>query len=241
MPRRAELAQSLGLPPEDVDEAVTLLLDCGAIRQTARHRLIHAERLAKVKRAVDIQLAAFHRANPLRTGMPRGEIRHATAPKIGTHAYDEVLELLAEAGQVRLGDDWVAAAGFAIKPTPRQQALLDRVVDLYRSAGLMPPSLAEATAAIAAPAQAVQAMVQLGQDLGLLVQLGPDACFAAEAVAQARALMEAEIDAHGSITASTFRDIAGTSRKLAVQLLEYMDELGVTVREDDARVRAPED
>lgn len=238
MPRRTELAQSLGIENEEVDTAVGQLLDCGAVLETPRHRLIHSTRFAKISRAVALQLSEFHRANPLRRGMSISDLRHGAAPRIGTHSFDEVLDLLTAQGQTTAGDGWVAQVGFEIRPTPRQQALLDRVVEAYRAAGLQPPTLAEVTSAVGAPPQAIEAMVQLGQDLGLLVQVGQDACFAVDAANHARDLVVRELEAAGSITAARFRDLASTSRKVAVELLEYMDQLGITARDGEVRVRA---
>jgi selenocysteine-specific elongation factor len=44
------------------------------------------------------------------------------------------------------------------------------------------------------------------------------------------------IQNQGSITLAELRDQFDTSRKYAVAVLEYLDQTGVTVRRDDARV-----
>jgi len=51
----------------------------------------------------------------------------------------------------------------------------------------------------------------------------------------ARARIEAHCRAHGEITAATFRDLIGASRKFAIALLEWLDRSGVTVRVGDLR------
>lgn len=44
------------------------------------------------------------------------------------------------------------------------------------------------------------------------------------------------MEANGEITLAQFRDMCGTSRKYAVQLLEYMDKKKITKLVGDKRV-----
>jgi selenocysteine-specific elongation factor len=45
----------------------------------------------------------------------------------------------------------------------------------------------------------------------------------------------AEANPDGKFTAIMFRDRIGTGRKLAIQILEFFDRSGVTIREGDLR------
>jgi hypothetical protein len=54
-----------------------------------------------------------------------------------------------------------------------------------------------------------------------------------ELAAAARSLAERSHD--GKISAAAFRDRIGTGRKLAIQILEFFDRTGMTIREGDLR------
>jgi selenocysteine-specific elongation factor len=43
-----------------------------------------------------------------------------------------------------------------------------------------------------------------------------------------------------AVTAAAFRDKIGSGRKVAIQILEFFDRAGVTVRHGDARTLSPE-
>jgi len=46
----------------------------------------------------------------------------------------------------------------------------------------------------------------------------------------------AEADPGGTFTAAVFKDKSGTGRNLTIEILEYLDRIGVTKRVGDARV-----
>jgi selenocysteine-specific elongation factor len=69
---------------------------------------------------------------------------------------------------------------------------------------------------------------------GALVRIG-DAVYREAQIARIRAALEATLRRDKQITVSTFRELAGISRKYAVPLMEWFDATGVTVRSGDVR------
>jgi len=67
------------------------------------------------------------------------------------------------------------------------------------------------------------------------VKVAVDLYFLAEAIDTVKAAVGRHLMQHGSMTAATFRDLFGTSRKYAIPLLEYFDRDGLTVRVGDTR------
>ena len=68
-----------------------------------------------------------------------------------------------------------------------------------------------------------------------------DHFFLSETVAELAAIAAAiaDADAAGTLTAAEFRDRLANGRKIAIQILEFFDRAGVTVRVgDERRVRA---
>jgi selenocysteine-specific elongation factor len=70
---------------------------------------------------------------------------------------------------------------------------------------------------------------------GDLIQVAPEVVFSRAGyegmVSDIRQLLAVQ----GTLTAAQVRDHFNTSRKYALALLEYLDTLGITVREGDAR------
>jgi selenocysteine-specific elongation factor len=54
-------------------------------------------------------------------------------------------------------------------------------------------------------------------------------------VAEMAAIAAKSVDADGLLTAAMFRDQLDNGRKMAIQILEFFDKAGVTVRSGDVR------
>ncbi|GBD18625.1 Selenocysteine-specific elongation factor [bacterium HR27] len=80
-------------------------------------------------------------------------------------------------------------------------------------------------------------LVQALADLGRVIRVTDDVVFAPEAWQRIQEQVLALIDQNGSVTLAQVRDALGTSRKYAQALLEYLDQLHITRRVGDARVR----
>jgi selenocysteine-specific elongation factor len=55
-------------------------------------------------------------------------------------------------------------------------------------------------------------------------------------MAEMAAIAAAAVDTEGLLTAASFRDRLDNGRKVAIQILEYFDKTGLTVRSGDARI-----
>jgi selenocysteine-specific elongation factor len=91
------------------------------------------------------------------------------------------------------------------------------------------------------PEPAMRVMMKRLQRMGRLIEVAPDQFFLSETVGELAAIAASitEADATGMLTAAKFRDRLSNGRKVAIQILEFFDRAGVTVRiGDERRVRA---
>jgi selenocysteine-specific elongation factor len=68
-----------------------------------------------------------------------------------------------------------------------------------------------------------------------VAEIAPDHFFLRETVAEMAAVAAGCVDAEGWLTAAAFRDRLDNGRKVAIQILEFFDKAGLTVRSGDAR------
>jgi hypothetical protein len=64
----------------------------------------------------------------------------------------------------------------------------------------------------------------------------PTSCFTSSTTGAAIARALAEASPEGAFTASLFKDRSGVGRNLSIEILEYLDRMGLTRRVGDARV-----
>ena len=93
-----------------------------------------------------------------------------------------------------------------------------------------PPSRKELT-----PDAASQRALKFLIETGEVVEINAELVMSASSVAQAAALVRTFIGKHGPATVSDLRQALGSSRRIVVPLLEYLDRTFVTVRRGDTR------
>jgi len=71
--------------------------------------------------------------------------------------------------------------------------------------------------------------------MGQVVEIAPDHFFLRAAVAEMAAIAAEAVERDGTLTAAGFRDRLDNGRKVAIQILEFFDKSGVTVRSGDER------
>jgi selenocysteine-specific elongation factor len=68
-----------------------------------------------------------------------------------------------------------------------------------------------------------------------VIEIAPDHFFPRATVAEMAAIAADAVDQGGTLTAAAFRDRLDNGRKVAIQILEFFDKAGVTVRSGDMR------
>jgi selenocysteine-specific elongation factor len=68
-----------------------------------------------------------------------------------------------------------------------------------------------------------------------IVRVSPELYFLRDSIDTVKSELQRHLSERSEITAATFRDLFGTTRKYAIPLLEYLDREGVTVRVGDTR------
>jgi selenocysteine-specific elongation factor len=91
-----------------------------------------------------------------------------------------------------------------------------------------------------APEAAIRATLKRLQRIGQVVEVATDHFFLRETMAEMAAIAAEAVDADGLLTAAAFRDRLDNGRKVAIQILEYFDKAGVTVRSGDVRRIRPD-
>ena len=166
----------------------------------------------------------YHRQFPLRSGMPKEELRSKL--KLSASSFAGALhqmfsrEILIEEGVA------VRLASHQIQLNKEQQKMVDAFINSLAenpysppSAPYLPPELAE---------------LLIGQRR--IVKVSDGIIFTASAYDEMVQRISSHLKSYGKITVAEVRNLLGTSRKYAVALMEYLDEQKITRRIGDERV-----
>ena len=182
------------------------------------------------QRALD-EAKAYHKANPLRRGIPREELRSRLKDitKASPRLFNTALRRLVAEGALNEAGPLVFEPGHTIRFTPQQQASIEGLLRRFAANPYGPPPLKECQSEVGE--DVINALVELEQ----MVIIPPDLVFRTEDYQKIVAELKRQMGEQGTITVAQARDHFNTSRRYALALLEHLDAIGVTVRQGDER------
>lgn len=235
---RAYFAAKLRLSAAELDALAGELADAGRIIVVRRDFLIHRDYLQLIADFSHRLLAEYHEENSLSAGMNKEEFKSKLTQKFrlpDARLAEELVGLLAAENVIAAGAKTVALAGFEISYSPQMEAMRQRILGLYAEKRYEMPTVDEVLKTEKDQNNArhiIDALVAGGQ----LVRLNYQYCIDRTAFDEALTGLKEKIAKDGQITLAEFRDMIGTSRKFAMEILEYLDEQKITQKVDDARV-----
>ena len=172
-------------------------------------------------------LADYHRANPLKIGMPIEELR--SKMRMETKLATFLLEQAEKDGTVVIVPGYVSLKEHRVQLDDNEKIVVDQLLLKFDSNPYAPPSLKETRQEIG------EDLVQFLIESGSLVQVSDDVIFKADTYEEMVDKVKKDLKKNGTITVADVRDKFQTSRKYALALMEHLDAVGVTVREGDLR------
>ncbi len=218
------LAQS-GIAIEELDDALAEAVESGLVVD-AGEWLLATQTYHQLVHRIEEELAAYHRAEPLRQGMPREQLRSRLG--IERAAFEALLARIDD--RVRADADLVWLSGHTVTLDQQQQAAIDALLEAFAREPYTPPSVKESIE------RAGQDLFHLLVGRGDLVVIAPDVVLAAPVYDELFQAVAEALDAAGKISARELRDRFQTTRKYAIAFLEYLDASSITRREGDDRV-----
>lgn len=229
-----DLAKETGMIAQTLAEELAELAAAGEVRALEGGYYIHRRGWHSFIKLVHEHLAEYFRAQPLRLGMPKEELRRKLLPRGDARGWQALLAAAVQAGELVVAREEVQLPGRTVELTPAQQRLAAVMVAAAEAAGFNPLSVRELAAAAGEDAQAEQ-MVAYLSETGALVRLRDDLALHRRWLDEAKERTRAFLRDKGKMTVAEFRDLLGTTRKYALPLLEHFDEQRLTRRMGDER------
>ncbi len=234
---------------QDNGEALSAVLaECeraGAalMRLGQRPHALGARLLCHIAGAVRESLASFHAANPDLMGMGLERLRLLAAPRLAAPLFRSVLRDFIGEGWLAMDGNWIRLASHSVAMSLEDENLLFEIRPLISGKErFRPPRVRDLAQSLQEDEQTIRALLRRCGRAGELDEVAQDHFFLRIAVAEAVQLaVGLEADTGGWFAASTFRDrleeASGgvVGRKVAIQVLEFFDRHGVTIRRGDLR------
>ena len=192
----------------------------------------------RLERNLLATLDAFHAANPELPGISTERLRLLLQQRLPVRVLSGVLQVLVQAQDVVFEGGSIRLPGHKINLTTPDARLWSKIAPLLSGADrFRPPRVREIANRLQTPEPDVRRVLKSLSRQGEVIEIAPDHFFLRETAAEMVDIAGgiAADAADGQFTAAQFRDRMDNGRKVAIQILEFFDRHGVTMRRGDLR------
>ena len=208
---------------------------------STRFAVARQRRAAMAERLREI-LADVHAAQPDLPGMGLERLRMATAPRVPAPLYRALLRRIAdEEGWLVLEGAWVRLSSHRIEISPGEEALWRAIEPMLAGAArFRPPRVRDIARDLGHEENEIRRLMRRFRQAATIDEVAQDHFFLRGTVAEMVRLF-ATLDTGDWVSAAAFRDVLEAQgggvvgRKVAIQVLDFFDRHGVTIRRGDLR------
>ncbi len=184
------------------------------------------------------ELGLFHQNNADLQGLGRERLRLMLTPRLPRDGFAAFIRAEAEAGRIALDGAFVRLPGHTPRLSPEDEALLAQVLPrLTGEARFRPPRTRDFASDLTVDEADMRRILRMAARQGRIDQIAHDHFFARETTVEMVGILRdlAANSADGWFSAPDFRDRVQNGRKVAIQILDFFDRLGLTLRRGDLR------
>jgi selenocysteine-specific elongation factor len=247
------LAALLALPPGLIDldafseDRGLSETECAAVLKSVAPRLTEAggahfaastTAIKDHAAAVTAALTRFHAAHPDLPGQNPEALRLSLQPRLPPPMFDALLTLLGSEKHIVNDRTTVRLPMHSWSLGSSDMRLWAKIEAAIEAAPTHPPLVRELAERAGQPVATIRKLCKTMSRLGAVIEIAPDRFFLRTTLEDfgraAEDLSKASPD--GTFSVAQFRDRVGSGRQLGIQVLEYFDRQGLTLRRGDVRL-----
>lgn len=194
--------------------------------------------LATLRESLTATLARFHETSPDLAGLGREKLRLALQPRLTKEAFLALLHGESGAHRIVLDGAFVRLPGHEVRMSEGDETLWHRIhPQLLGEHRFRPPRVRDFAGEFDIDEREVRRVLRLAQRLGRVDLIATDHFFDRSVVREMAAIVRdvAATGSNGWFVAAAFRDRVNNGRKVAIEILDFFDGLGLTLRKGDLR------
>jgi selenocysteine-specific elongation factor len=196
------------------------------------------ERWALFASTVLERIGVYHAENPDLQGLGREQLRVTSQPKLPKPAFDVAVKKLAGSGQLVLDGAFVRLPSHEVQLAPEDSAAWEMIAPLLGGPQrFRPPRVRDLAAATGRAEKDLRRVLKCVGRMGRADEVAHDHFFLRSTVSEMTTIITdlSAAATDGSFSAAQFRDQVDNGRKVAIQILDFFDRHGVTLRKGDER------
>jgi len=220
-----------GFSAGDIGAAVDALMAAGVVIRHEGH-LGLTNKISEMQKRIAGELKKAHNEASYLKGLTADDLARRVGRPPGEQ-WQLLLDYLEQNRLIGRSQQFYRLAEFAATLDPKMKAEADKILAHVEQAGHNYPTLEELEARFPGCRKTVNFL----RDQKSLVLIPTQFVTTAAIWKSIMTYIEEKLEGDGKLTVAEFRDRFGSSRKYALPVLEYLDRMGITRREEDIRVK----
>jgi len=232
-----ELLDRIPMAPEGIKRLLETFSEKGdlVVVDPERLKVVDARHYQALMETAIRELRDFHQRFPVRSGLSKEELRTKLPPELDVKLFQMLLteliqreKVVLEKEKLRLSEHRVASGD--------EKGLIKRVEEALLRGGLQPPSSRELAEQWSEDEETIRALMEHLAHEGVLVKVKSGMYFHRASIEGLKERLVAYLQEHREITTAQFKEFIGVSRKFTIPLIEYLDQIKLTLRLGEKRV-----
>jgi len=232
-----DLLSRVAMPPNEIQTILREMIEKRDILLVDPEKLkvIEMGQYRRLKEITLNQLREFHQRFPMRTGLAKEELRTKLPMEVDVKLFQILINELIQSKEVVLERDKLWLTGHQISSVD-EKGLVKRVEEAILRGRLQPPSPKELTEEWSEEDEAILPVFEHLVHEGALLKIKSGMYFHRIHFENLRGELINYLKSHKEISTSQFKELTGASRKYAIPLIEYFDQIKLTLRVGEKRV-----
>ena len=181
------------------------------------------------------KITDYHRANPLKEGMPTQELKSKFQYIDDARFFNLIFNRLAKENLLVQDKNLVRLREFKVALQVDQREVKEKISNIYAKAGLTPPFFRTICQDLELDKKNAQDVLQMLIAEKCIVKTKDDLYFDANTIAALETKLIEFLKKNETITTPEFKEMTQISRKFIIPLIEYFDATNLTIRVGDHR------
>jgi selenocysteine-specific elongation factor len=232
-----DLLNRVAMPPSEIQAILKKMVARGDILSVDPEKLkvIDIHQYQRLREMVLAQLKEFHQRFPMKSGLAKEELRTKLPTEVDVKLFQILLNELMQTKKVVQERDKLRLPEHQIS-TVDEKGLVKRAEEAILKGGLQPPSPKELAEEWTEEEEGVLAVYEHLVHEGVLVKIKSGMYFHRIPFEHLKEELINYLKRHQEITTPQFKEITKASRKYAIPLIEYFDQIKLTLRLGEKRV-----
>jgi selenocysteine-specific elongation factor len=232
-----DLLKRVALSTNEVQVILRKMIEKGELLliDPEKLKVIDLSQYLGLKEVVLAQLKEFHGRFPMKSGLAKEELRTKLPGEVDIKLFQILIGDLIQSGKVVLEKDKLRLPEHRVSSSD-EKGLVKKVEEAVLKGGLQPPSFRELSEAWSEKEGGVQAIFEHLVHEGTFVKIKGGIYFHRTPFEKLKETLIHYLKKNREITTPQFKEMTGISRKYAIPLIEYFDQIKLTLRLGDKRV-----